>query len=155
VTAQSAALNIGGDFGSQFAITDQKKMRVWAQLCGLLNDFDEEPTIFLFLKAADMANNKDVLRNSEPVSQVRIGQGGGVPEIVQDGLTGLLVPMGDVQAMADAICAILADPQKAATMGELAPQRVEKHFTVALTAGRVEAIYRQVLESRQTARGSA
>ncbi len=36
--------------------------------------------------------------------------GGGVPEIVEDGHTGILVPMGNVQAMADAICQILAHP---------------------------------------------
>jgi glycosyltransferase involved in cell wall biosynthesis len=74
--------------------------------------------------------------------------GGGVPEIVEDGRTGLLVPMGDVPAMADAICAILADPEKAAGMGALARQRVEQHFTAALTARRVEAVYVQVLQDR-------
>ena len=37
--------------------------------------------------------------------------GGGVPEIVQDGLTGLLVPMGDPQGMARAICRLLENPR--------------------------------------------
>ena len=36
--------------------------------------------------------------------------GGGVPEIVEDGHTGILVPMGDVEAMAEAIVKILSDP---------------------------------------------
>jgi glycosyltransferase involved in cell wall biosynthesis len=105
-----------------------------------------------------MANNKSFF--GIPSLFRRSGSGGcakgsGVPEIVQDGLTGLLVPMGDVQAMAEAICAILADPQKAATMGELARQRVEKHFTVALTARSVEVKYQQVLQHRETAPASA
>jgi glycosyltransferase involved in cell wall biosynthesis len=67
--------------------------------------------------------------------------GGGVPEIVENGKTGILVPMGDVQAMADAICRILADPALAAEMGSRGRQRVADHFTVQQTARRVEAVY--------------
>jgi len=55
--------------------------------------------------------------------------GGGVPEIVENGKTGILVPMGDVQAMADAICRILAEPTLAAGMGSRGRQRVADHFT--------------------------
>src|SRR5262249_61008547 len=57
--------------------------------------------------------------------------GGGVPEIVEDGKTGLLVPMGNAPAMADAICAILADPERARSMGVRGRERVENHFTPA------------------------
>ena len=39
--------------------------------------------------------------------------GGGVPEIVEDGQTGILVPMGDAPALAEAICRVLADPAQA------------------------------------------
>ena len=67
--------------------------------------------------------------------------GGGVPEIVEDGKTGILVPMGDSAAMAAAICNILENPQHAAEMGLHARQRVENHFTLAATARRVEAVY--------------
>jgi glycosyltransferase involved in cell wall biosynthesis len=71
--------------------------------------------------------------------------GGGVPEIVEDGNTGILVPMGDSQAMADAVCQLLGDPFRAGEMGRKGRQRVEKHFTVELTARNVEAVYRRVL----------
>jgi glycosyltransferase involved in cell wall biosynthesis len=71
--------------------------------------------------------------------------GGGVPEIVEDGNTGILVPMGDPQAMADAVCQLLGDPVRAGEMGRKGRQRVEKHFTVELTARNVEAVYRRVL----------
>ena len=74
--------------------------------------------------------------------------GGGVPEIVQDGSTGILVPMGDVQAMADAICEIVANPVRARGMGIMGRQRVENHFTVELTAAKVEAVYREVLRRK-------
>lgn len=71
--------------------------------------------------------------------------GGGVPEIVEDGQTGILVPMGDVEAMAEAICQILSDPVRAKTMGARARQRVADHFTLEQTARRVEAVYAEIL----------
>jgi glycosyltransferase involved in cell wall biosynthesis len=72
--------------------------------------------------------------------------GGGVPEIVEDGETGILVPMGDAIAMAEAICQILSDPARARTMGERARQRVANHFTMEQTARRVEAVYDEILQ---------
>jgi glycosyltransferase involved in cell wall biosynthesis len=71
--------------------------------------------------------------------------GGGVPEIVEDGKTGVLVPMSDVQAMADAICRIIADPQRATEMGRLGRKRVIENFTSDQTARRVEAVYEEML----------
>lgn len=71
--------------------------------------------------------------------------GGGVPEIVEDGETGLLVPMGDVTAMAEAICQVLSDPARARTMGERARKRVADHFTMEQTARRVEAVYAEII----------
>ena len=76
--------------------------------------------------------------------------GGGVPEIVEDGVTGTLVPMGDVQAMADAICAMLAAPERARAMGIRGRQRVQDHFTVDRTARKIEKIYQQILHSRES-----
>jgi glycosyltransferase involved in cell wall biosynthesis len=67
--------------------------------------------------------------------------GGGVPEIVEDGKTGILVPMGDVQAMADAIARLLADPALAADMGARGRERVRDHFTIERKARKVEAVY--------------
>lgn len=71
--------------------------------------------------------------------------GGGVPEIVLDGVTGMLVPMGDADAMAQAIRTLLDDPAKAAQMGRLGRERVQQRFTVHRTARMVEAVYRQLL----------
>lgn len=70
--------------------------------------------------------------------------GGGVPEIVEDGHTGILVPMGDVEAMAEAICQILSDPMRAKAMGTRGRQRVADHFTLEQTARRVEAVYAEI-----------
>jgi glycosyltransferase involved in cell wall biosynthesis len=71
--------------------------------------------------------------------------GGGVPEIVEDGKTGILVPMGDVQAMADAICQVLSNPTLGGEMGTRAKERIERDFTIQQTARKVEAVYAQIL----------
>jgi len=71
--------------------------------------------------------------------------GGGVPEIVQDGITGILVPMGDATAMAEAICRICSDPVSARIMGVNGKKRVIEHFTIEQTARKVESVYAYVL----------
>jgi glycosyltransferase involved in cell wall biosynthesis len=71
--------------------------------------------------------------------------GGGVPEIVEDGMTGILVPMGDVPAMAEAICRICADPLAARIMGAKGKKRVAEHFTIEQTARKVESVYAYLL----------
>jgi len=70
--------------------------------------------------------------------------GGGVPEIVEDGKTGILVPMGDATAMAEAICQILESPGRAREMGRKGRDRVAAHFTMDQTARRVEAVYEEM-----------
>jgi len=67
--------------------------------------------------------------------------GGGVPEIVDDGKTGILIPMGDVQAMAQSICRVLANPSLAADMGVRGRERVRDYFTIERKARNVEAVY--------------
>lgn len=64
---------------------------------------------------------------------------GGLPDIVEPGVTGLLVPVGDTAALADAIAALLGSAQTRAAMGRAAVERVrerfgEEHFIAALTA---------------------
>ena len=68
-------------------------------------------------------------------------RGGGVPEIVQDGVTGLLVPMSDPHAMARAICHLLENPNLAADMGRQGQQRALSCFSVNFTAAGVERVY--------------
>ena len=49
-------------------------------------------------------------------------------EIIDDGETGLLIPYGDVEATANALSSLLADPDRRARMGELAFSRVRERF---------------------------
>ncbi len=67
--------------------------------------------------------------------------GGGIPEIVADGLTGLLVPMADADAMGAAICHLLSEPALARQMGLMGRQRVLEQFTIEHTIFKVEQVF--------------
>jgi len=66
---------------------------------------------------------------------------GAVPEIVEDGATGLLVRFGDTEALAEAVLALLRDPARAAALGEAGRARVATHFTLAASTAGTEAVY--------------
>ncbi|MDE0206348.1 MAG: glycosyltransferase family 4 protein [Candidatus Tectomicrobia bacterium] len=69
---------------------------------------------------------------------------GGIPETVQDGITGLLVPTGDPRALAKALLTILQKPECARRFGEAGRRRVEKHFTAERTGSATLRVYRDV-----------
>ena len=81
-------------------------------------------------------------------------KGGGVPEIVIHGVTGILVPMGDAQAMADALLRLMNDPAGRAAMGSRGRLRVREEFMVARTARNVERVYERML-GKQSSRPSS
>ena len=75
-------------------------------------------------------------------------RGGGVPEIVVDGVTGRLVPMNDVESMTQAVLDLLADPKAALAMGLAGCQRAQEQFSIEHTVEQVETIYTNMLARR-------
>jgi len=65
----------------------------------------------------------------------------GTSEIVEHGVTGLLVPPRDPAALADAIGDLLADRDRAARMGAQGRRRMSSEFSVECTVQRTEALY--------------
>lgn len=59
---------------------------------------------------------------------------GALPEIVLPGQTGVLVPPGNLVALADAVGALLADPVERHRLGQAGQQRVTAHFSIEQTA---------------------
>jgi glycosyltransferase involved in cell wall biosynthesis len=74
---------------------------------------------------------------------------GGLPEVVENGVTGLVVPRGDSQALAQAIASLLADPQLRRRMGQAGRERALRLFDWDRSAEQFEEIYRDVA-SRMT-----
>jgi glycosyltransferase involved in cell wall biosynthesis len=71
--------------------------------------------------------------------------GGGVPEIIEDGISGLLVPMGDVPALASALIWLLENPQQAIALGQAGRRRILDHFTIQQTARKIEGVFDELL----------
>jgi L-malate glycosyltransferase len=75
-------------------------------------------------------------------------QAGGIPEMVQDGVTGLLVQPRDPQALAQAILQLLHQPALAARFGEAGARRVKGHFTAERMASQTMQVYHQLVHDR-------
>ena len=69
---------------------------------------------------------------------------GGIPEVVSDGETGLLVPPDDPAALATALNELLADPGRAAGMGRLGRERAITDFGWPAIAAQTAALYAQL-----------
>jgi mannosyltransferase len=65
--------------------------------------------------------------------------------VVEDGVTGVLTPTGDVDALVAALEPLLRDPNSAAAMGERARARVLEQFSLDAEANRIAEVYRGVL----------
>ncbi|MBU0517775.1 glycosyltransferase [bacterium] len=74
---------------------------------------------------------------------------GALPEVVKDGETGILIEPNNPQALADAVCRLLEDPDYAKQMG----QNAQSHITAAESMERVAEVqtdvYRKVIEASQ------
>ena len=77
----------------------------------------------------------------KPVVATRVG---GIPEIVDEGVTGFLVPPAAPNRLADAVAQLLNDPQLSARMGCAGRQRVEKCFSIDTHADAVLEVYQSV-----------
>ncbi len=63
---------------------------------------------------------------------------GGVPEMVDDGVTGYLVPVGDQAALTARLTELVAEPERRARMGAAARRRLEDRFTLDSSIRRSE-----------------
>ncbi|MGH7392636.1 MAG: glycogen synthase [Candidatus Rokuibacteriota bacterium] len=74
---------------------------------------------------------------------------GGILEVVEEGVTGTLVPPSRPEELAAALARMLADPDRARTMGRAGRRRVEEHFSWASVAERTERVYAEAIAGFQ------
>jgi glycogen synthase len=84
----------------------------------------------------------EAMRFCKPVIATDVG---GIPEIVKDGETGLLVPIESSERLAAAMTTLGADEVMRAQFGEAARIRFDEHFSLYRCGVRTERFYREVL----------
>jgi glycosyltransferase involved in cell wall biosynthesis len=83
----------------------------------------------------------DAMALRKPVVATRAG---GIPEVVQDGVTGLLVPPREPEALAKALLSVLRQPEQSRAFGEAGRKRVEMFFTAERMAAHTLRVYRHI-----------
>jgi N-acetyl-alpha-D-glucosaminyl L-malate synthase BshA len=73
---------------------------------------------------------------------------GGIPEVVETGKSGLLVPFGDADGLARAMESLITQPTRRRAMGKAAKARARALFSAAKIIPRYEALYRRVCATR-------
>ena len=84
--------------------------------------------------------------SSLPVIATHVG---GIPELVIDGETGILVPPDDADLLAAGLCKVLESPELRRKMGCSGRQRIEEKFTLERKLNETENLYLRWLESTE------
>ncbi len=80
----------------------------------------------------------EFMESARPIVATRVG---GVPDLIDDGVHGLLADAGDVDGLTAAIRRMLGDREAARAMGERARERRRREFDIALMVSRFESLY--------------
>jgi glycosyltransferase involved in cell wall biosynthesis len=81
----------------------------------------------------------------KPVVASRVG---GIPDLVENGVNGLLVTPGDTQELADALQKILNDKKLAQRLGKEGQKRVKEQFSADVMVQSIEKVYREFLTKK-------
>jgi len=106
---------------------------------GCIKDFD----LFVMSSVTEGLGTSllDAMACARPIVATRAG---GIPEIVEDGVNGLLVPVRDHHALADAIVRALKDTALRQRMGDAGFARVNDRFTVERMVAETAGVYARV-----------
>jgi glycosyltransferase involved in cell wall biosynthesis len=124
----------------------------------LLGDRKDVPRLLAGIDVAVLSSDyegsplavMEYMAAAKPVVATRVG---GVPDLVQDGVTGLLVERRDPVALADALATLLRDPPRRAAMGRAALERQKAEFSIEGMTGRIEALYEELWQRKGSPRG--
>lgn len=94
----------------------------------------------------------EAMASGLPVVASRVG---GIPEVVAEGEHGLLVPPGDVEALAGALARYVEQPELAHLHGKAARERIERSFSMNAMLAAYAALYDSLLQKKRGARADA
>jgi glycosyltransferase involved in cell wall biosynthesis len=84
----------------------------------------------------------EAMASGKPIVASKVG---GIPEVVENGWTGILVRRGNEKDLADAIIKILTDHSLAETLASNARKLVEEKYSWSIVTEEIESVYKEVL----------
>ena len=93
---------------------------------------------------------QQAMATGKPVVATTVG---GIPHLIRDGVTGLLVAPGDTTALGEAIVRLLQDEALRRRMGEQAKREAEERFRASRVAARTREVYYHVIRQERAASG--
>lgn len=87
----------------------------------------------------------EAMASAKPVVATSVG---GIPEVVVNGKTGILLSNSKPESIAQAVISLLANPEKTLNMGLLARKRIEENFTALHEMQKIEELYDSLVENR-------
>lgn len=114
---------------------------------GIRGDIPEILSLFDFfvLPSLDEGLGRSMVEAMAAGKPVVASRVGGIPEAVEDGKTGILVPPGDARALASALAVMMDNPEKSLEMGRRGRERAEKLFDEERMVDSICLLYRELL----------
>jgi glycosyltransferase involved in cell wall biosynthesis len=144
----------GPEYGALEKLIGELDLSSTVSLLGFRTDVPELLPIFdVAASSSDFEGSPlavlEYMEAGLPVVSTRVG---GVPDLVEDGVTGVLVDRGDPAALARGIGELLRDPQRRAQMGRLARDRRRREFDIEVMVDRIEDLYEDLYRDKARAR---
>jgi glycosyltransferase involved in cell wall biosynthesis len=127
-------VRLRGALPYQRVLAYYERATVFVLACVRASDADRDGIPNVFLEAMAMR---------VPVVGTRLS---GIPELIQDGVNGLLAPPGDVDALADGIAHLWDDPALATRLAEEGRATVERDFDIEKNIGQLAALFEHYLQ---------
>lgn len=130
LTALAGSLGVAGNVRFLGHRSDVPNVLAVLDVAVLSSDYEGSPLSVL-----------EYMDAGKPVVSTRVG---GVPDLVDDGVTGYLVDPQDPEGLAAAVAAVLEEPLRAREMGRLGRERRQREFSLQGMTRRVEALYEEL-----------
>jgi sugar transferase (PEP-CTERM/EpsH1 system associated) len=148
-----------GDGPQRGAVEVLLKSANAADSCWLAGDRDDVPSllrgfdVFVLPSLAEGIANTilEAMASALPIVATRVG---GTPELVIEGVTGMMVPAADPMNMAEAIHTYIRNPGLRRQHGDAGRERIEREFNVKDMTRRYQTVYDALLNQRESYRSS-
>jgi glycosyltransferase involved in cell wall biosynthesis len=148
---------IAGDGPMRTLIFDMIASRHLEDCVTLIGHREDVPSVLasltiLVLPSTAHEGIPQIILQAQAMGKAIVGSRvGGLPEVIEDGRTGLLVSPGDPSALVNAISRLLQDPAWALTLGRQAQEQAQANYGEEIMADRLETLYFSVCTTGELA----